>query len=83
MNNIQKSHDYKAKEIYQVMVGEYEYYIKDNFEEAIRLLKEAKDTCEYKNYPIKALIEIYTRRGYTEREMAYTKLIEEEDEFNE
>jgi hypothetical protein len=42
MNNIQKSHDYKAKEIYQVMVGEYEYYIKDNFEEAIRYLKRQK-----------------------------------------
>ena len=79
--NIQKSHDFKANEIYQVMLGEYEYYIKGNFEEAVTLLKTAKDTCEFKNYPIKALAEIYKRRGIEDQEKKYSTLVNEEDDI--
>ena len=79
MDNIQKSHDYKAKEIFQVMKGEYEYYIKDNFQQAVYLLNQAKEQCEFKNYPVKALIEIYRRRGMKEKENSMFKFVNIEE----
>lgn len=78
--NIQKSHDYKGKEIFQVMKGEYEYYIRGHFEQAVKLLKEAKEKCEFKNYPIKALMEIYKRKGLKDKEKMYSDMINLEEE---
>jgi len=83
MINIRKSHDFKANEIYQVMVGEYEFYINNNFEEAVRLLNNAKEQSEFKNYPIRALSEIYKRRGFFEKEKLYFDMIDDETEYSD
>jgi tetratricopeptide (TPR) repeat protein len=84
MAGIQKSHDFKAKEIYEVMVGEYEYYIKNNLDEAVRLLTDAKEKSHFKSYPIKALSEIYKRRGLLDKEKLYNNMIvDDQDDMDE
>ncbi|SHN45341.1 toll/interleukin-1 receptor domain-containing protein [Chitinophaga sp. CF418] len=80
MTNIKKSHDFRANEIFQVMSGEYEYYINGNFELAVKQLNEGREKSAAKNYFNKALFEIYKRRGMTEKENYYSRLINDEDE---
>ena len=81
MVNITRSHDEKAAEISRIMEAEYEYYINDDLPKAIRLLERAIEVSEHKHFAIKALIEIYHRRGFYDQEQAYQRMLGEiEDE---
>lgn len=75
MKNIKISHDFKAKEISKVMEAEYVYYINGEFDKAVGLLKKAIQESGYKHFPIKALVEIYSRRGFKDQEEYFSKMI--------
>lgn len=64
MGNIQISHDFKAKELYHTMKGEYEYFVNKNLANSIRILKEAINISVFKHYPRKALLEIYAKSNF-------------------
>lgn len=51
--------DNKAKDMARCMVGEYAYYVKNDFNRARLTLMDAIDMNENKNYPRKSLWEIY------------------------
>ncbi len=68
MQSIQISHDAKASEIYQCMQAEYEYYINGDVAKAIEGLEKNIREATFKNYPQKALLQIYRRRGFREKE---------------
>lgn len=61
LKNIERSSDFRAKEIASVMRGEYLYYVKNDTMGAITALRECYDKNKSKHYPIKALKEIYKR----------------------
>jgi len=73
LNNIQISHDFKAKELYRTMKGEYEYFINKNVPNAIKILNEAIIISEFKNYPKKALLEIYNKADFKSEEAKLRK----------
>lgn len=51
--------DHKAEDMVRCMVGEYAYYVKNDFNKARQLLLDAIQFNENKNYPKKSLREIY------------------------
>jgi hypothetical protein len=59
--NIERSSDFRAKEISSVMRGEYYYYVKEDFSKAITTLRECLDKNKSKHYPKKALNDIYKK----------------------
>lgn len=61
LKNIDRSFDFRAKEIASVMKGEYEYYVKNDIGQAITILRECIDHNKRKHYPMKALEEIYNK----------------------
>lgn len=63
--NIDRSYDSRAKEIANVMKGEYEFHINSNTAEAISILRECIKTNISKHFPIKSLINVYEKTGMT------------------
>lgn len=61
LKNIERSSDFRAKEIASVMKGEYFYYVKNDAPKAITTLRECLDKNKSKHYPKKALNDIYKR----------------------
>jgi len=61
LKNIERSSDFRAKEIASVMQGEYLYYVKNDKANSIRTLRECLDKNKSKHYPKKALNDIYKR----------------------
>ena len=61
--NIDRSYDSRAKEIANVMKGEYEFYINGNISGAISILRECIKTNVSKHFPTKSLIDIYEKNG--------------------
>lgn len=61
--NIDRSHDSRAKEISNVMKGEFEYYINGDITKAIAILRECINTNISKHFPTKSLIDIYEKIG--------------------
>ena len=59
--NIERSYDTKAKEIGNVMKGEYAFYIKKDNASAIQILRECIKTNSSKHYAVKALQDIYEK----------------------
>jgi len=64
MEGIKISHDSKSKEILRTMQGEYEYFINKDLSKSIQILNEAVNISFYKNYPRKALAEIYNKHHF-------------------
>jgi len=73
LTNIQISHDFKAKELFQTMKGEYEYFVNKNIPNSIKILKEAILYSEFKSYPKKALLEIYNKADFRAEEARLRK----------
>ena len=69
--NIKRSYDFRAKEIANVMDGEYEFYINKNASLAIQKLRECIKNNGSEHYPIKALQDIYRSKGM---DVAYHEL---------
>lgn len=65
LKNIDRSYDFRAKEIASVMKGEYYYYVKNDTPNAIATLRECLDKNKSKHYPKKALNDIYKRADMT------------------
>lgn len=65
LKNIQRSYDFRAKEIASVMKGEYHYYVKNDLSTAIVMLRECLDKNKSKHYPKKALEDIYKKAQMT------------------
>ncbi|MGZ3949160.1 MAG: hypothetical protein ACXVKK_13620 [Flavisolibacter sp.] len=63
LESIKISHDFKAEEIYKCLLAEAKYYVENDLSASIRMLEELKNSSQHKNYPQKALLEIYRRRG--------------------
>lgn len=61
-NKLSESYQ-KAKDIYNCMKGQYEYFILKDYNLAVATLKEALIANENKYYPYRALREIYRIRG--------------------
>src|SRR5690606_14979918 len=61
LKNIDRSFDFRAKEIASVMKGEFEFYVKNDIRMAINILRETIDHNKNKHYPMKALEEIYRK----------------------
>ncbi|SMP24484.1 toll/interleukin-1 receptor domain-containing protein [Chryseobacterium profundimaris] len=61
LKNIERSYDFRAKEIAIVMKGEYLFYVKNDLSNAIITLKECLDKNKRKHYPRKALFDIYNK----------------------
>ena len=64
MESMRLSHDNRSEDMYRCMKGEYKYYVEDNLAEAIKILTTASEISTYsKNFPRRALLEIYRRKG--------------------
>lgn len=59
--NIERSYDFKANEINNVMKGEYEYYVKKDISKSIQILNECLKLNSSKHFPFKALKDIYNK----------------------
>lgn len=59
--NIERSYDFKANEIHNVMKGEYEYYVKKDISKSIQILNECLKLNSSKHFPFKALKDIYNK----------------------
>ena len=55
--------DPRANDIYQCLNAEYEYWVKKEVSNSIKILKEAINTSENPRYPLKALLIIYRQEG--------------------
>lgn len=73
--NIERSFDSRSEEIHNVMKGEYQYYIKKDITEAIRILRNCLKTNNNKHIPVKSLLEIYQKSNmspaYNELKASY------------
>lgn len=63
LKNIERSYDFRAKEIASVMKGEYYFYIKNDFSESNKILRECYHKNKSKHYPKKALEDIYKKKN--------------------
>jgi len=70
--NIERSYDFKANEIHNVMKGEYEFYVKKDISKAINILNDCVRINSNKHFPIKALKDIYNK---TQMNAAYIDLL--------
>jgi hypothetical protein len=76
MNPGKMSHDPIAEEILLCMTGEYMYYVENDIENAVQLLKLAIEKATYKNYPRTALLEIYKKSGLKNAELELYNIIQ-------
>lgn len=59
--NMERSYDFRAKEIITVMRGEFAYYVEKDIPKSIRLLQDCIRANSNNHYSIKALQDIYTK----------------------
>ena len=59
--NMERSYDFRAKEIIAVMKGEFAYYVEKDIPKSIRLLRECIKSTKNNHYPVKALQDIYAK----------------------
>jgi len=77
--SISISHDFKADEIKKCMLAECKYYLENDLSESISMLKTIIREATFKNYPRKALLEIYRRRGMRSAEQELLEEIKSSD----
>lgn len=78
--NVERSFDSRSKEIQNVMKGEYEYYVKKNIPESIKILRECIKNNNNKHIPLKSLLDIYKK---TNMIPAYNDLLESYKEITQ
>jgi len=79
LESIRISHDFKADEISRCMKAECKFYLNNDLQNAISELKSIINEVTFKNYPRRALLEIYKRREMTNAEQELMEEIREND----
>lgn len=67
MENAKSNPDTRANDVLKCMKGEYAYWVKHEFSEAVEILTEAERTNQNRRYPLKALLLIYLREGMPDK----------------
>jgi hypothetical protein len=75
MNPDKMSGDSKPEEILLCMEGEYMYYVENDMENAVHILKQAIEKATNKNYPRMALLKIYIKSGLINAEQELNSII--------
>lgn len=84
LKNIERSSDFRAKEIASVMNGEYLYYVQKDYANAINVLRECLDKNKNKHYPKRALNDIYKKAEMISAANGVnSKYNEEEESFDD
>ncbi|MFA6261748.1 MAG: toll/interleukin-1 receptor domain-containing protein [Bacteroidia bacterium] len=79
LNSIKISHDFKADEINKCMLAECKYYLNDDITGSIEMLQKVIKEATFKNYPRRALLEIYRKRGFRNAEQELMDEIQSSD----